>query len=52
MRAVLGILFWAALVGFLILKDPNGGLANFVYNSGRAVTTTVTLFIEGVSDGR
>ena len=52
MRAILGILFWAAFLGFLILRDPNGGLANFVYNSGRAVTTTATLFFEGVRDGR
>ena len=52
MRTVVGILIWAALIGFLILRDPNGGVAQFVYNSGRAVTTTAGLFIEGIRDGR
>lgn len=45
------IILWAVILGFFILKAPDGAVANFVYDSGRAIKATATTLFEGVTNG-
>lgn len=51
MKVVVQILIVAIILGFLILRDPSGGVAHFVYDSGRALKATATAFFDGVKNG-